>query len=316
MRNTILAPATSINGAQSQVFNYGDTAVTFQNADGVVMVNATQMAKPFGVRCKDWLRLPATKRFLKVLAESKGIAPDNIKQDISNNPIGWDFPTLSNAPIGGENLPLSETPLILVRQNGKGVKGYTLLHEDLAIEFARWLAPAFGVWCNDRIKELMRYGITATPQTIDSIIEDPDNAIRLLTALKEERAERQRLADTLEQKSLQIEQMTPKAEFFDEVLQSESSFSITQIAKGFGMSGTSLNKLLHAKGVQYRSGKSWVLYDKYQDKGYTKPRTIKYKDKEGKQYTQICTFWTEAGRKFIFDLLKSEGVFTQTRAEF
>ena len=303
MRNTILTPATSTSGAQSQVFNYGDTAVTFQNADGVVMVNATQMAKAFGKTTYEWLRLPTTQAYITALIESRQGAD-------RENP----YPVRERTPkITSKTLQAHKLAHTIIGGIGGGC---TYFHEDLAIEFARWLAPAFGVWCNDRIKELMRYGITATPQTIDSIIEDPDNAIRLLTALKEERAERQRLADTLEQKSLQIEQMTPKAEFYDEVLQSESSFSITQIAKGFGMSGVSLNKFLHTKGVQYRSGKSWVLYDKYQDKGYTKPRTIKYKDKEGKQYTQICTFWTEAGRKFIFDLLKSEGVFTQTRAEF
>lgn len=29
------------------------------------------------------------------------------------------------------------------------------MHEDVAIEFARWLSPLFSIWCNDRIKELI-----------------------------------------------------------------------------------------------------------------------------------------------------------------
>lgn len=31
------------------------------------------------------------------------------------------------------------------------------MHEDVALEFARWLDPIFAIWCNDRIKELIPY---------------------------------------------------------------------------------------------------------------------------------------------------------------
>ena len=34
------------------------------------------------------------------------------------------------------------------------------MHEDVALEFARWLSPAFAIWCNDRIKELLLNGQT------------------------------------------------------------------------------------------------------------------------------------------------------------
>jgi hypothetical protein len=38
------------------------------------------------------------------------------------------------------------------------------MHEDVALEFARWLSPAFAIWCNDRIKEiLMGKSITMKP---------------------------------------------------------------------------------------------------------------------------------------------------------
>lgn len=29
------------------------------------------------------------------------------------------------------------------------------MHEDVALEFARWLSPRFAIWCNDRVKELI-----------------------------------------------------------------------------------------------------------------------------------------------------------------
>ena len=38
------------------------------------------------------------------------------------------------------------------------------MHEDVALEFARWLSPAFAIWCNDRIKELLTKGTTSINQ--------------------------------------------------------------------------------------------------------------------------------------------------------
>lgn len=42
--------------------------------------------------------------------------------------------------------------------NDKNNQG-TWMHEDVALEFARWLSPAFAIWCNDRIKELLTTGV-------------------------------------------------------------------------------------------------------------------------------------------------------------
>lgn len=105
------------------------------------------------------------------------------------------------------------------------------MHEDVAIEFARWLSPAFAIWCNDRIKELMKYGITATETTIDSIIADPDNGIRLLTALKQEREQRQ-LAESRAALLEEVnKEQAPKVAFADAVLSSPDSILIGELAK-------------------------------------------------------------------------------------
>jgi phage antirepressor YoqD-like protein len=87
------------------------------------MVNATEMAKPFGKRPSKWLELPSTKDFLKALSDVR-------KSDI----------TLVYTKKG--NFSNDE-------EQG------TWFHEDVALEFARWLSPVFAVWCNDRIKELL-----------------------------------------------------------------------------------------------------------------------------------------------------------------
>jgi phage antirepressor YoqD-like protein len=169
-----------------KVFAYDGNDVTFARKDGVTMVNATQMAKKFSKLPADWTRQKSTKEFISALMTARGIH------------IATDLLRVVN-----------------------GDKGATWMHEDVALEFARWLSPAFAIWCNDRIKELLTFGLTATPQTIDSILADPDNAIRLLTALKEERQQRQ----LAESKAALLEEVTkeqaPKVEYFEHFMTAE-----------------------------------------------------------------------------------------------
>ena len=112
------------------------------------------------------------------------------------------------------------------------------MQEDVALEFARWLSPAFAIWCNDRIKELMKFGITATENTIESIIADPDNGIRLLTALKEERERRKQLEMANQQQQIMIRQQNqqiteqkPKVIFADAITGSQTNIIIRDLAK-------------------------------------------------------------------------------------
>jgi hypothetical protein len=82
------------------------------------MINATEMARPFGKATPEWLRLPSTMRFMDTLiATGKSRSVDG---------------------------------LIVTRSGGLGGGGNTWMHEDVAIEFARWLSPAFAKWHNDR----------------------------------------------------------------------------------------------------------------------------------------------------------------------
>lgn len=266
----------------NQVFQYNGSPITFQTGEAT-MVNATEMAKPFGKFTKDWLLNKATKEFLSTLSAVRGI-------------------------------PL--TGLVEIKQGGNGVQG-TWMHEDVALEFARWLSPQFAIWCNDRIKELFRHGMTATPQTIDSILADPDSAIRMLVALKEERnksrdleeqkrtyqSENRRLLKIQSEQAKLLEEQAPKVEYANNVLNSENTYTTTQIAKELGMSAKTLNKLLNGKGIQYSQGGQWFLYQKYQSKGYMKTRTYTYDKKDGRKGTMLSSVWTEAGRAFIHSMI-------------
>ena len=138
------------------------------------MVNATEMAKPFGKLAKDWLSNKSTKEFLSTLSSVRTI-------------------------------PL--TALVEIKQGGNKEQG-TWMHEDVAMEFARWLSPAFAIWCNDRIKELLTIGMTATQPTLEQMIDNPDLVIHLATQLKQEREERAKLEAQTEQQQATIKIQT------------------------------------------------------------------------------------------------------------
>ena len=93
----------------------------------------------------------------------------------------------------------------------------------------------------------------------------------------------------------------PKANYTDNVLSSEGYMTATQIAKDYGKSAKWLNKLLHVEGIQYKSGNQWLLYAKYADKGYTVSGTCVVCDN-----SYVSTYWTQEGRKFIYDLIKEK----------
>lgn len=89
---------------ENQIFQYNGSPITFQKGDSV-MVNATEMAKPFGKRCNDFLSTKQTKELISSLSAKTGI---------------------------------SATGLVTVNQGGNN-QG-TWMHEDVALEFLSTLS--------------------------------------------------------------------------------------------------------------------------------------------------------------------------------
>lgn len=111
--------------------------------------------------------------------------------------------------------------------------------------------------------------------------------------------------EKLEERALVAEQINlelrPKATYYDLILQNESLVSISAIAKDYGLSAKKMNEFLHQLNVQFKQGKTWLLYQKYADKGYTQSKTSVV---NGGKTTVMHTYWTQKGRLFIYDLLK------------
>ena len=142
----------------------------------------------------------------------------------------------------------------------------------------------------------------------DELLDDPDLMIAVLTELKAEREHTRQLTETVAVQNQQIIEMKPKASYYDVVLNCADLVAISVIAKDYGWSANHLNRYLHEKGVQYKQGNIWLLYQQYAELGYTSTKTHSYPGNDGTIHTKVHTYWTQSGRLFIYDLLKSDGI--------
>lgn len=242
---------------KNEVFTYNGSAITFASGNGNVMVNATEMAKPFGKTTKDFLRLKSSEDFINSLSAVRHILP---------------------------------TELLQIKQGG--LNQGTWMHEDVALEFSRWLSPEFSIWCNDRIKELLKYGMTATPQALEDMINNPDLVIQLATQLKKERAEKEALQH--ENAKLQV-----RSDFVDKVFATNDLITMSQCAKLLKLpyGRNIMLKKLRQGGVLFKNSNE--PYQHLVDKGYfvIKEREIPRDNHPPKIIMQ--TFPTQKGLAFI-----------------
>lgn len=159
-------------------YSYEGSEISFMSGNNV-MINATQMAKPFNRSPKDFLKTDQTKRYIDTLSEVRKILSSELVKVVY-----------------GDN-------------------GGTWMHEDVALEFARWLNPAFAIWCNDRIKELLRTGV--------STVSNDDEAIVYAMQILNKRLEQSRIdKELLEQQNTlltnELRESRPKLQYVDTVL--------------------------------------------------------------------------------------------------
>ena len=166
-----------------------------------------------------------------------------------------------------------------------------------AKQFKRWVT-------SEILPAIRKHGVYA----VDEVLANPDMLISALTELKKEREKSKELTNTIAVQNQQIAEMQPKASYYDLVLNCKDLVSISVIAKDYGWSAKRMNQYLHEKKVQYKQGKVWLLYQKYAEMGYTSTKTQTYAGSDGNTHTSVHTYWTQAGRLFIYDLLKADGV--------
>lgn len=162
-------------------------------------------------------------------------------------------------------------------------------------------AEKFQDWVTDEVlPSIRKHGAYMTEDTLEKALASPDFLIQLATRLKESKVENELLKN--ENKVL-----APKAEYTDKVLNTDGLFTITEIAKDFGLkSAYALNKILNGFKVIRNVNGKWCLYSDYCGKGYAKDKVMVIKRKDGTSKTVSDLYWTEKGRKFLYDFLKMQ----------
>ena len=166
-----------------------------------------------------------------------------------------------------------------------------------AKKFKRWVTA-------EVLPAIRKHGVYA----VDEVLQNPDVLIQALTELKKEREEKAKLKETVAVQNQQITEMTPKAGYYDVVLNCKDVISTTEIAKDYGWSAKKMNAYLHEKKIQFKQGKIWLLYQKYSKQGLTSTKTSVYNGSDGLSHSSIHTYWTQKGRLFIYELLKKDGI--------
>ncbi|APX73140.1 phage antirepressor [Companilactobacillus allii] len=164
-----------------------------------------------------------------------------------------------------------------------------------AKEFKRWVT-------SEVLPTIRKHGAYLTNDAIEQTLTNPDFIIKLATQLKSER-EGRLIAEQ------QVNELQPKATYYDQVLQNPSLVTITVIAKDYGMSGQELNNLLRDLKIQFKQGKTWLLYAKYQTTGWTHSNTTMVKRKDGTEKAVLNTKWTQKGRLGLYALLKKHDIY-------
>ncbi|WP_286102919.1 phage antirepressor KilAC domain-containing protein [Pediococcus pentosaceus] len=198
-------------------------------------------------------------------------------------------------------------------KSGRKIKSGDFITEPqmyrLAIKANNKTAERFQDWVtNEVLPSIRKHGAYMTDEKIEEALLNPDTIISLATKLKNERekVEVERNGRLIAEQ--RVEELQPKADYYDQILSNKGVVTVTSIAKNYGMTAPELNKLLNQLGVQYSQSGSWYLYKKYQKNGYTHTIPVPYSHRDGRPDIKPQTKWTQKGHIFIYQLLKEHGI--------
>lgn len=150
----------------------------------------------------------------------------------------------------------------------------------------------------------------------------PQNYLEALESLIKAEKEKQQLALENKQKDEtiitiskanvelgnKITEMLPKVSYYDRILQSNATMTITQIAQDYGMSAIAMNKELESMRIKHKERGQWILYAQFLKGGYVHSRAVDIIRRDGRHDVKYNTEWTTKGRIFLYEALKGKGI--------
>lgn len=183
----------------------------------------------------------------------------------------------------------------------------------LAIKANNPVAQKFQYWVTHEVLPAIRkHGAYMTDKKASDVVNNKDGLASLLQQAADQLRQKDIRIEEVEKENknltIQLEESNKKANYLDLILGDPTPILITQIANDYGYSAISFNKLLNKLQIQRRVNGQWILYRTYMGKGYTTTKHVDYTDRHGNFKTKIYTVWTQKGRRFIYDMLKKNGI--------
>lgn len=182
-------------------------------------------------------------------------------------------------------------------------RGVTIINESglyaLILSSKLPSAKRFKRWVTSEVLPTIRkHGAYLTDAILEDAVKSQEYVFELLQKLQAEKDKTGALLD-------RVQTLSSKARYCDSVLVSGGVVPVSIIAKDYGMTAVEFNRLLHHLGIQFKLGGAWLLYSRYQNKGYTKSQTFLTPKGVG----IVHTYWTQKGRQFLYDTLRGCGIY-------
>lgn len=246
----------------------------------------------------------------KLVAEVFGKEHRNVVRDIKN--------LIKGGVLKNEQTPMFEETTYINEQNKQSYPmfimnqdGFTLLamgfNGKKAMEFKLKYIEAFNA-----MKRQIEQSKPSVPQNyleaLKSLVKAEEEKQQL--ALENKKQQEQILTISKENLELgnKITEMLPKVSYYDQILQSTATMTVTQIAQDYGMSAMKLNKKLEAMKIQHKVRGQWILYGKFLTGSYVHSRAVDILRSDGRHDVKYNTEWTTKGRIFLYESLKAKGI--------
>lgn len=199
-----------------------------------------------------------------------------------------------------------EQPMFIMNQDG-----FTLLamgfNGKKAMEFKLKYIEAFNA-----MKRQIEQSKPSVPQNyleaLKSLVKSEEEKQQLALENKQQQATILTISKENMELGNKITEMLPKVSYYDKILKSNATMTVTQIAQDYGMSAMKLNKELESMNIQHKVRGQWILYGKFLTGGYVHSRAVDILRSDGRHDVKYNTEWTTKGRIFLYESLKAKGI--------
>ena len=246
----------------------------------------------------------------KLVAEVFGKEHRNVVRDIKN--------LIEGGVLKNEQTPMFEETTYINEQNKQSYPmfimdqdGFTLLamgfNGKKAMEFKLKYIEAFNA-----MKRQIEQSNPSVPQNyleaLKSLVKAEEGKQQLALENKKQQEQILTISKANMELGNKITEMLPKVSYYDKILQSNATMTVTQIAQDYGMSAMRLNKELESMRIQHKVRGQWILFAQFLEGVYVHSRAVDITRKDGQHDVKYNTEWTTKGRIFLYESLKAKGI--------